>query len=445
MWGLPLDLSGGVDELQPARPLTGADGCSSDASAEPIYEGKFPWHDGVHVPPFTRQIEDGEVVIGHPQRAVFLALPVEAVEILDLLAAGRTVAEARDAYQSSHGEIPDIQDLLSTLADQGFVAASRASRGDVEQEAQPPVRFHFVSLPQSWARLAVHPVTGGIVLGLIASAAVVALRRPDLVPGWRALVFPRSTSAMVLLLMGAALLTTFFHEMAHLTVARARGISSRLGIGNRLWVLVAETDLSGLWSVPRRQRYLPLLAGMILDAATAALLILIFYADATGLLPLPVPLVGFLRALWMIYVLRIAWQFLFFVRTDIYYVFAAAFGCKNLMRDTEDFLRNTAHALLGRPLTVDQSSIRAGEWRAIRGYALLWLAGRGFAIVLLFTVTLPVLLSYVQILVTNIRNGPVAGGASYTESILIAATSLTVTLAGFALWFRSFRQSRRSP
>jgi putative peptide zinc metalloprotease protein len=282
-----MDLPGGVVDGSPVRPHVGADGPSSGASSEPAAPVEHAWHEPVHVPPFTRQIEDGEVVIGHPERAVFLALPEEAMEILDLLGEGRTVAQARDAYQQRHDEVPDIQDLLSALAQQGFVAACRTEVPEVAGEAPSVVRFHFASLPENWARLVVHPVTGGAILTLVGSALAVAFRHPDLVPGWQALVFPQSIGPMVLLLMVSALLTTFFHEMAHLTVARARGISSRLGIGNRLWVLVAETDLSGLWAVPRRQRFLPLLAGMILDTTSAALLILVFQAAAIGLLSLP--------------------------------------------------------------------------------------------------------------------------------------------------------------
>ena len=57
----------------------------------------------------------------------------------------------------------------------------------------------------------------------------------------------------------------FVHELAHLIAARAVGVNSRMGISHRLWYLVAETDLTGLWSVTRNQRYLPMLAGMIVD------------------------------------------------------------------------------------------------------------------------------------------------------------------------------------
>ena len=52
--------------------------------------------DFVEVFPFTRQPEGDEVVIGRPDIGVFLALPAEAVEILDDLAAGRSVGGFRD-------------------------------------------------------------------------------------------------------------------------------------------------------------------------------------------------------------------------------------------------------------------------------------------------------------------------------------------------------------
>lgn len=428
-----------------SRPLPhrgGRDPLPSSTTLMP--DDPFDWNQPVHVPAFSRQPEDDEVVIGHPLRGSFLALPKEAVEILDLLAAGRSVAEARDEFALRHGETPDVQDLLSVLAQHEFVHRRGRPASAPEASVPPAGRFHFESLPQSWARLFVHPATLATVAVLIACSVAVAARNPEIVPGWRALVFPQSMGLMVLGLITAALLTTFFHEMAHLTAARARGVSCRLGIGHRLWILVAETDMSGLWTLPRRQRYLPLLAGMLLDAATAAVLLLVFHAAAIDLLVLPQLLLDFLRALWMIYALRIAWQFFFFVRTDVYYVCANAFGCKNLMRDSEDLLRSLALRLLGRPGAVDQSHIRSGERRAIRAYAVLWLVGRAFALVVLFTVSLPVLFDYVRIVVTNLRRGPAIGLGPYAESILIAAVSLTTTLAGFVLWLRSLRQGRRA-
>ena len=60
----------------------------------------------VAVYPFTRQPEGEEIVIGRTDTGVFLSLPREAVEILDWLREGRTVAPA-ELVDFLRGRFPD--------------------------------------------------------------------------------------------------------------------------------------------------------------------------------------------------------------------------------------------------------------------------------------------------------------------------------------------------
>src|SRR6185436_7611074 len=146
-------------------------------------------------------------------------------------------------------------------------------------------------------------------------------------------------------------------EFCHLLAARAAGVKSRIGIGNRLWVLVAETDLTGLWAVPRNRRYLPLLAGPISDGVFASLIVFLLYSQSHGHLHLSSGMVGILRACLLLYLARLLWQLFFFVRTDFYYVIALFFGCKNLMKDTQRFIQSRLSYLFRGRSKEDQSRI----------------------------------------------------------------------------------------
>jgi hypothetical protein len=50
-------------------------------------------------------------------------------------------------------------------------------------------------------------------------------------------------------------LTATVHELAHLAAARSLGVPARIGLSTRLFYLVAQTDVSGIWAAPRRARY----------------------------------------------------------------------------------------------------------------------------------------------------------------------------------------------
>jgi len=76
----------------------------------------------VAVSSFARRLEGQSATIGDVGRGVFLSIPVEGLEILDALAAGSRIGESVRLYEQAHGETPDIEDFLTALAEQGFVA-----------------------------------------------------------------------------------------------------------------------------------------------------------------------------------------------------------------------------------------------------------------------------------------------------------------------------------
>jgi len=114
----------------------------------------------------------------------------------------------------------------------------------------------------------------------------------------------------------AQLPAVLWHEWFHVLAARRLGLPSRLGIGRRLYFVVFETELNGLLGVPRRHRYLPLLAGMLADVLIFSGLTLAAAVDLNDGLSW----VGRLcLALAYTVLLRLAWQFYVFLRTDLYY------------------------------------------------------------------------------------------------------------------------------
>ena len=94
-------------------------------------------------------------------------------------------------------------------------------------------------------------------------------------------------------------------------------------ISRRFYYAVYETRLDGLVSVPRRERYLVILAGLVADVLVVATLILV--AAATGGTPR-----GLCLALAFTTVPRIMWQFLFYLRTDVYVLLTTVLGLDDL-------------------------------------------------------------------------------------------------------------------
>ncbi len=400
----------------------------------------------VTVYPFTRQSEGEEVVIGHLDTTVFLALPEEAVELLDYLAGGKTVGEAQSIYYQKYGEVPDMDDLLDFLEQKGFVQPNINGKSDRKATIEPanrPVNFHFANFPQSLAqKLFSQPVL--ISCGVIFSLALAAVAiEPDVIPGWDAFFFREHLTFMRLILTLIGFVTLFLHEMAHLLAAKAVGISCRMGFSNRMWVLVAETDMTGIWGVPSQKRYLPFLAGPIVDVVSASILTLVLFANNRGWITLH-PLVFQLgRALLLTYLLELLWQCYFFVRTDFYYVFANFFRCKSLMKDTEVYLRNQLSRIFASVRKIDQSHIPKTERRVIRWYAIFWLIGRIAAFGSLLFISIPLIWHYYLAIFNIFNAGYKNNPYAFIDALLMILLVFAPQGIGVWLWIRSLRVAQR--
>jgi hypothetical protein len=416
--------------------------------------GGYPIDAIVKVPPFASRREGSEVIIGRPEKRLFLSVPEEGLDILQSLAAGHTVGETMRRYQEKHAEIPDIADFVGTLhgegfLDEDFLKLDSQAADPAAPVSGPPARagrlawnisFDWIS-PVVARRLCGLPVLA--LCGAIIACGVFFLAdNPGPIPNVQVLFFNHGHFAVLTLAaFGIALLAVFIHEMAHAVVARSSNASARLAIGNLMYVLVAQTDITGIWLAPKRRRYLAFLSGTIIDLVGASVIIGILWAGQHHLVGLSETVTKpLLQAVLFTYGTRIAFQFVFYIRTDLYYVLAAAMNCTNLMADTETLLGNWLARLRRRPdLVVDQSGIPAREMRNVRIYAPFWLVGRVFAFGVLFFFFVPLLWHYLKEFVE------LATGQPHTftvgDYLTVACLSLLVDGGGIVLWVTKLSRS----
>lgn len=403
-------------------------------------------HDGyVTVFPFTQRSEGEETIIANAAQSSFLALPSSAVDLLVWLEEGKSIEETQSCYQQKYGECPDIDDFLELLEQEGFLtrltdneeAKNQAGSISLNVEAR---RSHFVGISEKTA-LAIfsRPVVIGALI-IVAVGLLLLVFEPSLFPSIETLVFRQHTGPLILGILIFTLLTLFLHEMAHLVAARAAGVSARLGIGNRLWILVAETDITGIWMASPAQRYLAFLAGPLLDAVGSALCLFCLFAQQHGWFPLAPLVVLLLQAALLSYIFRLLWQCYFFVQTDFYYVFVTMFKCKNLMHDTQGWLLNLLARYLPYIKQRDLSDLSGSELRVIRLYAIFWVIGRLVALYTLVFLTLPILIGYVQLVPSLFSPASPLASLSLGDALAWVGVAVIVIgpqIAGLLLWLKS--------
>jgi hypothetical protein len=144
----------------------------------------------------------------------------------------------------------------------------------------------------------------------------------------------------------------------------------------------------------------------------------------------------FIQALFFTLIMRLVWQFLLYIRTDIYYVIANALKCRNLLGDTEIFLRNQAARVFPAIRKQSQQGIPKEEMRVIRLYSLVWIGGRISAFTLLFTVTLPVALHYARDLKNVFIAGYSSSPSNFIDSFVLSMCFFVPLTIGGMLWIQ---------
>lgn len=308
-------------------------------------------------------LEDGdEVTIGRADVDSYGIFPAEGAEIVRRLQAGDTLRQAAEWFERTYGESVDIEDVVAGLDELDLIRKS----GEFVAAAEP-VRFAKLGSalfsPLAWVGYA----------ALAGWALYAMVLKPDLRPTYHNIFFSDYYMVIQVGLFVAAIPLILLHESFHALAGRRLGVKSRLRIGRRLYFIVLETSLDGLVAVPRRKRYLPIVAGLLADVIGIAACTIA--ADLTrhpdGALSGPG---RFLLAVAFAALLRVIWQFFFYLRTDIYVLVSTVLGCVDLHGAARQMVRNRFRRLIGRPET-DESMLHHVDRKVARWYSWLVVVG----------------------------------------------------------------------
>jgi hypothetical protein len=360
----------------------------------------------VRLHPLTFLPEHGEVVVGRTDIDSYAVFPEDGAALLRELQDGCTPAQAADWYAGRYAERVDIDEFLATLHALEFVTDE-----PVTQPAEPA----------RWQRLgrAVFSAPAWILYGALMVAAVAIWHAdPRFAPHPHNVFFSHYLVLVELTVFGGQLVLALIHECFHVLAARRIGVRCTVRVSRRLYFPVFETVLDGLVVVPRRRRYLPILAGMLADVlAIAGLTVIAWLVPAVA---------GVCLALAFTTIPRFAWQFYFYLRTDVYFLFTTALGCVDLDTVTRGVLRNRLNRLRRRPL-LDEDDWHPRDRRVARWYAPLHVAGYTASLVMLVLVVVPLSWRFFSAAFERIAAG--GGSAQFWDSTLL----MTITFGQLAL------------
>jgi hypothetical protein len=379
--------------------------------------------------------EGTEVTVGRADVDGYAVLPAEGADLLRRLDEGLTPGEAADWYQQTHGERVDIDGFLDDLDELGFL--------------RDPGEAPHSTLPVRWERLGrmvFSPAGAGCLAAALLASAIAMLRSPELVPGYHDLFFTHYMTVLELVTFLGQFPLILLHETAHALAGRRLGLRTRLSIDRRLYYVVFVTAMDGLVTVPRRKRFVPMLAGMLADLTVFAVLILV--ADIARRTDGALSLASNVAlAFAYMTLLRLAWQFFFYLQTDLYYVTVTVLGCVDLQSTARKVLRDHLGRALRRPVPPDD---RAGahprDLAVARWYSWLLLVGWTASIAILIAAVIPAATHVLATVSDRFADSGPHSAADLADSIVFVLLNLAqlVILAAFMLRDRNRRLGPRS-
>lgn len=389
-------------------------------------------------PPLTFLEEGDEVVVGRADTDVYVVLPADGAALLRRLQAGATQTEAASWYAAHYGEPVDIAEFVTALRDLNLIRDLDLIPDNDEADTRPePVRW------QGLGRALFSPAAWVLYGMLVVAAVVVCVADPYFAPRYEHVFFSDYLILIELTIFLGQIPLTLLHELFHVLAGRRLGLRSWVRLSQRLYFVVFETVLDGLVVVPRRKRYLPMLAGLLGDTLVVAALTLAAWLTRhpDGTLTL---LGGVCLALAFTTLPRMAWQFYFFLRTDLYHLVCTVLGCNDLHTAAHGILRNRANAFIGRrDRIVDEEQWHPRDRQVARWYAPLVVVGYAWMLTVLAILILPLAWQFLGGAFQRAFLGAAQSTAQqWDASILLALTVAQLVLAA-ALAVRERRRVRR--
>jgi hypothetical protein len=385
--------------------------------------------------PLSLQKEANAYVVGNADIGDFYQFPVLGVQILDMIRSGDNAAEIKSRLSADSVETVDVDGFLHQLIDIGFIYPQAQ-----HQTAQEKLRLSAHASRRTFnvdprlARAVFSLPTLALYSTVVLYAVLDAIQNPALWPSANAFYFETNRTPLLVIVLILSVLLTTMHELGHMLAAARQGVKPRYGIGNRLWNIVAESDLTGVLALPKSRRYLPMFAGLLVDVLSLALLTIaldVLLRRDAGAFTIQVVQVLVLETM-----IGMAWQFNVFVKTDIYFVLCNFFSHPDLDRDARAYLHYILHRVtLGRFGSAAPAKV-FGNVPVLQAFTLIWVFGRVLSLAILVFVFLPTMWQYLQSAIQLLRGSPTSVWMA-CDTIVYVTIVLTMLGAGMYMWIKN--------
>ncbi|WP_306008784.1 PqqD family protein [Bacillus sp. MMSF_3353] len=328
------------------------------------------------------QKEGEDFTVGDPVREIFIRVPVEAIEIINLLD-GKHSIEMIEKILIEQKEIEiDVLDFVNSLKRlklifrvDGIEWYSLEGKGSNKYLLALSNVFFNKKVIYLYC---LFPIFCLIMLIL----------SPQLLPSYTDFFLFNNIGLNMLVFFSISWILTFFHELSHYLAALKAGANVKFRLSLRLYWLVVEADMTSLWGQEKKKRYVPFLGGIFWDFFA------LFISFCLQFILLEQSIFyGISRLIGIIVFLKLGMHLFLFIKTDLYYVFINYKNIPNLHYTSRVFLSKFIGSKESR---IFWTEIPDEEKRVVKWFSVLYVIGVFVSIFMLLFYQLPIMYVAIQ-------------------------------------------------
>jgi len=311
----------------------------------------------------------------------FYEMPKVCVDAINLINQGEQIGEIERTLKNNYPtEKIDLLDFAEQLLELELVDEIDG----VKLEKKQPLKegSGVLWIPPKFGQLFFNKFTYTVYVCLFVFNLVLFINHPSLFPHHKDIFVFDIMVLNVILWMTFTFILVLIHELGHVLAMRAHNLPTKVEVSHRLFFVVLETDMSSVWKLAPKDRNILFLSGLCFDTVLLfiALISQLMFPNITGITD------GLMNLAIFDIVMRIIFQFCFYMKTDLYYVFENLSGCYNLMENAQQKIRNQFSFLKSKK---GEEIVFLDEKKIVFLYSIFYFLGVAITIFLFFKYYIP--------------------------------------------------------
>jgi len=311
----------------------------------------------------------------------FYEMPKVCVDAINLINQGEQIGEIEQTLKKNYPtEVIDLLDFAEQLLELELV--NEIDGVKIEKKQPPKEGFGILRIPPKLGQLFFNKFTYPVYVCLFVFNLVLFAIHPSLFPHHKDIFVFDIMVLNVILWMTFTFILVLVHELGHVLAMRAHDLPTKVEVSHRLFFVVLETDMSSVWKLAPKDRNILFLSGLCFDTVLLfiALISQLMFPNITGITD------GLLNLAIFDIVIRIIFQFCFYMKTDLYYVFENVSGCYNLMENAQQKIRNHFSFLKSKK---SEEVVFLDEKKIVFLYSIFYFLGVAVTIFIFFKYYIP--------------------------------------------------------